>query len=95
MSSLSLAAPPRFLIRELADFRLTTAKILYRLPDHPDLLQSYVWQELDQAPKFPALKRFLDFWERNLEGKLHSVTVAHAGLMQPVQMRAVDAEYVH
>lgn len=95
MSLLSLAAPSRFLVRELADFRLTTAKIVYRLPDHPDLLQSYVWQELDQAPKFPALKRFLDFWERNLEGKLHSVTVAHAGLMQPVRMRAVDAEYVH
>lgn len=95
MSSLSLAAPSRFLIRELADFRLTTAKILYRLPDHPELLQTYVWQEMDQAPEFPSLKRFLDFWRRNLEGKLHSVTVAHAGLIQPVQMRAIDAEYLH
>jgi uncharacterized protein Usg len=95
MSSLSLAAPSRFLIRELADFRLTTAKILYRLPDHPELLQTYVWQEMDQAPEFPSLKRFLDFWRRNLEGRLHSVTVAHAGLIQPVQMRAIDAEYLH
>ncbi len=95
MSLLSLAAPSRFLIGELADFRLTTAKIVYRLPDHPDLLQSYVWQELDQAPKFPALKRFLDFWERSLEGRLHSVTVAHAGLMQPVRVRHAEAEYIH
>lgn len=95
MSLLSLAAPSRFLIRELADFRLTTAKILYRLPDHPELLQSYVWQDLDQAPKFPALRRFLDFWQRNLDGKLHSVTVSHAGLMLPIQVRSVDAEYVH
>jgi uncharacterized protein Usg len=95
MSLLSLAAPSRFVIKELAEYRLTTAKILYRLPDHPDLLQAYIWQELDQAPKFPALTRFLAFWERNLDGKLHSVTVAHAGLMQPVKMSAVDAEYVH
>jgi len=95
MSLLSLAAPSRFMIKELSEFRLTTAKILYRLPDHPDLLQSYIWQELDQAPKFPALTRFLTFWERNMDGKLHSVTVAHAGVIQPVQMRAVDAQYMH
>ena len=95
MSVLSLAAPKRFQIRELADFRLTTAKIIYRLPDHPTLLQTYLWQELDKVPEFPALKRFLDFWSRQLEGKLHSVTVAHAGLLAPVQVRYADADFLH
>jgi hypothetical protein len=28
----------------------------YRLPDHPDLLQFYVWQEYDLAPAFPELR---------------------------------------
>jgi len=95
MSLLALEAPERFLVRELADFRLTTAKIVYRLPDHPALLQSYLWQNLDRAPDFPGLKRFLDFWAKTLDGKLHSVTVAHAGLMQPVKMRYAEAEYIH
>ncbi len=59
-------------------YRLTTAEILYHLPDHPHLLQSFVWQQLDIAPEFPVLHRFLDFWAHNIDGKLHSVKVAHA-----------------
>lgn len=62
--------------KQLHDFRLTTAEILYHMPDFPDLLQSYVWQDYDKAPQFPELTRFLDFWEANLDGKLHSVKVA-------------------
>lgn len=66
------------LLRQLNNYRLTTAHILYHYPDHPHLLQSYIWQEYDLAPHFPELKRFLDFWQRELEGKLHSVKVAAA-----------------
>ena len=71
----------------LANYRLTTAEILYHLPDHPHILQSYVWQELDLAPKFPVLHKFLTFWERELDGKLHSVLVAHVGIISPAQIR--------
>lgn len=71
----------------LRDYRLTTAEIIYRLPDHPALLQSYVWQELDLAPKFPVLQKFLDFWERSLDGKLHSVKVASQQLITPAEFR--------
>jgi uncharacterized protein Usg len=62
----------------LSDRRLTTAEIVYHLPDHPDLLQSFIWQKFDVAPDFPELRRFLEFWSRNIEGKLHSVTVGQA-----------------
>ncbi len=71
----------RDLERMLHDYRLTTAEILYHLPDHPKLLQSFIWQELDLAPKFPTLRKFLDFWDRELDGKIHSVRVAHAELV--------------
>jgi uncharacterized protein Usg len=60
----------------LQDYRLTTAEILYRFPDHPSLLQTYVWQDLDLNPDFPVLKKFLAFWESSLDGKLHSVKIA-------------------
>ena len=59
-------------------WRLTTAEILYHMPDHPHLLQSFVWQAWDLAPGYPALGRFLDFWRRELDGPLHSVRVAAA-----------------
>jgi uncharacterized protein Usg len=47
--------------RQLEDYRLTTAEILYRMPDHPSVLQTFVWQDLDLAPRFPILQKFLDF----------------------------------
>lgn len=61
---------------QLEGYHLTTAEILYRLPDHPGLLQTFVWQDYDLAPKYPVLGRFLDFWTRELEGPLHSVRLA-------------------
>lgn len=71
------------LAKQMAGYRLTTAEILYHMPDHPNLLQTYLWQELDIAPKFPILKKFLDFWENNLDGKLHSIQIAHRGVVSP------------
>ncbi|MDE2517072.1 MAG: usg protein [Rhodospirillales bacterium] len=76
---------------QMRDYRLTTAEILYRLPDHPDILQTYLWQELDIAPRFPVLRKFLDFWERELEGKVHSVRVGSVGLVQPARWRHAGA----
>lgn len=76
--------------RRLAGYRLTTAEILYHLPDHPALLQTFVWQELDLAPRFPALRRFLTFWKRELEGELHSVRVASIGIMTQTEWRHTD-----
>jgi uncharacterized protein Usg len=64
---------------ELRERRLTTAEIIYHLPDHPDLLQSFIWQRLDVAPDFPELRRFLEFWSRHIDGKLHSVKIGQAG----------------
>ncbi len=71
--------------RQLAGYGLTTAQILYRMPDHPSLLQTYVWQDYDLCPKFPALNKFLAFWLEKLEGPLHSVTVAHSRLIKPAE----------
>ncbi|MBK1665488.1 Usg family protein [Rhodospirillum rubrum] len=88
-------ARPSDLTRQLADYRLTTAKILYHLPDHPSLLQEYIWQQLDIAPRFPELQRFLHFWERELEGRLHSVSVATVGLISAGGFRAVDHVVIH
>jgi uncharacterized protein Usg len=80
-------------LKQLAGYGLTTARILYRYPDHPTLLQTYIWQEYDVAPRFPVLNGFLRFWQRELEGKLHSVVVAHSGLIKPAELRAIGTEF--
>ena len=77
---------------QLRGYGLTTANILYKMPDHPTMLQSYIWQEYDLAPSYPVLHKFLDFWRRELDGPLHSVTVAHKRLIKPGEIRLVTDE---
>ncbi len=79
--------------RQLDGYSLATAEITYRMPDAQSLLQTYVWQDYDLAPKFPELRKFLDFWERELDGPLHSVRIAHSALIKPAEFRMVDQEF--
>ena len=60
---------------QVRGYRLITAEIIYRLPDDEQRLQSFIWQKLDLPPDYPKLRRFLEFWSRNIEGKLHSVNL--------------------
>ncbi|KMO11445.1 usg protein [Methylobacterium platani] len=76
--------------QQIEGYGLTTAHILYRIPDHPGVLQTFVWQDYDLAPRFPVLTGFLDFWKRELDGPLHSVRVAHSQLVKPAEFRAVN-----
>tara|TARA_B100000686_G_scaffold151475_1_gene158766 strand:+ start:5911 stop:6153 length:243 start_codon:yes stop_codon:yes gene_type:complete len=62
-------------------YRLTTAEILYRMPDHPAILQTFIWQEYDLQPKLPNLNKFLKFWEHEIEGPIHSILVAKRQLI--------------
>lgn len=73
-------------VMQLQGYRLATAEILYHMPDHPHLLQSFVWQHYDQAPDYPALHRFLEFWRKNLDGAIHSVRVARLELIKPAEI---------
>jgi uncharacterized protein Usg len=77
-------------------YRLTTAEILYHFPDYPSLLQTYVWQDYDLAPKFPVLAKFLNFWEENLEGRLHSVNVGSKKIIAGDEIRHAAVQlYLH
>lgn len=88
--------PDRAFLKQMEGYGLTTAEIHYHLPDHPSLLQLYVWQDYDLAPRFPELRAFLDFWSDKLDGKLHSVMVAHKNLIAPIELRnATDVGAIH
>jgi uncharacterized protein Usg len=81
-----------FLLR-IQGYGLTTAEIHYHLPDYPGLLQLFLWQHYDLAPDFPTLKGFLQYWEREIEGTLHSVRVAHHALVEPGEWRHVGNDF--
>jgi uncharacterized protein Usg len=84
--------PHTAFLRQLEGFSLTTAEILYRLPDYPRFLQSYIWQDYDLAPKFPKLVDFLDYWAANLHGPLYRVRIAHRCLIAPHEFRFIEGE---
>lgn len=77
---------------QLEGYGITTAHILYRMPDFGSVLQTYVWQQYDLAPEFPEMRRFLEFWEDKLDGPLHSVRYTHKRLVGPHEWRQVSGE---
>jgi uncharacterized protein Usg len=83
----------RDFVRQLQGYGMTTANILYRMPDHPAIIQEFVWQNYDLQPEFPELRKFLNFWTEKIEGAIHQVIVAHSGLIKPAELRLVGAEF--
>lgn len=66
----------------LNGYSLTTAEIIYHMPDRPHILQTYIWQDYDLAPQYPVLNSFLTFWEKELDGPLHSIVLADQQLIK-------------
>lgn len=77
---------PSDFARQLAGERLTTAEVIYYMPDHPVLLQRFLWQTLDLAPDYPRVHRFLEFWRREIDAVIHSVSVGTHGLVAPPRL---------
>ena len=63
--------------RRLQGARLLTAEVLYYMPDHPSLLQTFMWQFLDEA-------------RREVEAVIHSVRIASGEPLSPPGWRKVD-----
>ena len=78
---------------QLKGYRLSTVEIVYHMPDHPSLLQTFIWQYMDLAPDYPELNKFLDFWRKNLDGALHSVRVMSKEIIGPAEVGKVSHSF--
>lgn len=78
----------------LQGWRLATAEVLYYMPDHPALLQTFTWQTLDLAPSYPRIHKFLEFWRAEIEAVIHSVRLATGETLAPAQVKSATA-YIH
>lgn len=77
----------------LRGYGLTLAEVTYRLPDYQNVLNQFIWQEYDLAPKFPRLHAFIDFWQEKIAGPLHSVRYSHKKLIRPGEWQNVTGEF--
>lgn len=78
----------------LRGYRLILARIFYRLPDHPLILNEYIWQDYDVAPQFPKLNGFIQFWREKIDGQLHSVQFNDKLLTAPHEWRTVTGQFL-
>jgi uncharacterized protein Usg len=79
----------------LQGWRLATAEVLYYMPDHPALLQSFIWQTLDLAPQYPRIHRFLNFWRAEIDAVIHSVQLASGETLAPARIKTARALLHH
>lgn len=77
----------------LKGYGLTTAELYYRMPDYRHVLNSFVWQDYDLAPDHPRLFDFIEFWQKEIEGPLHSVKFVHRKMISPGEWRNVVGEF--
>jgi uncharacterized protein Usg len=85
-------ASPDF-IKQLAGYGLATARILYHLPDHPRLLQTYIWQDYDIGPEFPILIKFWRSGGKSWTGRCIAVVVGHSKLIKPTEIKTLDGDF--
>ena len=77
----------------LKGYGLTTAEFTYCMPDYIHVLNTFVWQEYDLAPAHPRLFEFIEFWQREIDGPLHSVRFNHRKMIGPGEWRNVVGEF--
>ena len=73
----------------LKGYGLTTAEFTYHMPDYSHVLNTYVWQDYDLAPDHERLFKFVELWQRELDGPLHSVRFTHRKMISPGEWRNV------
>ncbi len=77
----------------LKGYGLTTAEFIYHMPDHPHVLNTFLWQDYDLAPDHDRMFKFIAFWQREIEGPLHSVRFTHRKMISAGEWRHVTGEF--
>lgn len=80
---MALSENPTEIELMLKGYGLTTAEMFYGMPDHPSVLNTFVWQDYDLAPDYPKLFGFIEFWQAEIEGPLRSVRFTHRKIISP------------
>jgi uncharacterized protein Usg len=79
----------------IPNYTLTTARIFYRFPDYPSLLQEFIIQKYDIAPEYPEFSTFLTFWENAVEAEIHSIVLSSADLVGQQEASFYRGQIIH
>ena len=54
---------------------LATVQVIYHIPDYIHILNEFAWQTEDEIPNYPRIHRFLDYWDKNIDGPIKEVYI--------------------
>ena len=70
---------------------IASVQVIYHLPDHIHILNEFVWQTEDRRPKFPRIGKFLEYWNKNIEGPIKEVYIYDH---EKHDIRQIDKRYI-
>ena len=60
------------------------------MPDYLNLVNEFIWQTRDQLPDYPRIERFLEYWDKNIDGPIKEVVIHDH---EKNNIRVVDRTY--
>jgi uncharacterized protein Usg len=60
--------------------RIVMVGVLYYLPEHQHILQTFHWQTEDFVPDIPRVQQFLEYWKNNIEATIKEVVVSETAI---------------
>ena len=69
---------------------VATVQVIYFIPDHLHILNEFIWQTEDELPEYPRIKKFLDYWDKNIDGPIKGVYIYDN---KHSNVRVVDRRY--
>ena len=59
----------------LRKWTVASVQVVYYIPDYMNLVNEFIWQTEDQLPEYPRITRFLDYWDKNIDGPIKEVYI--------------------
>ena len=59
----------------LRKWTVATVQVVYYIPDHLHIVNEFMWQTQDQLPEYPRITRFLDYWDKQIDGPIKEVYI--------------------
>ena len=63
----------------LHKWTVATVQVIYYIPDYLNIIQEFMWQTEDQLPEYPRITKFLDYWDKNIDGPIKEVYIYDQG----------------
>ena len=77
----------------LKNWTLATVQVIYYIPDYIHIVNEFAWQTEDTQPHYPRIKRFLDYWDKNIDGPIKEAYIYDHDIQNP-HIRVVDRKYM-